>query len=618
MSVADYKKIALDAVGTVAYKLAEASNQNPIKTADNTFIQLGVFSTSRSQSAMRAIIQSRRKHTQEVRESHLTKHAQNDGVKVEQFRLLKQYCDTFIPPSYSEYLEALKGRNRIAQQLKELNTLYTQANHDSVARWRHIEDNLPLPQLVRMVKNYNPDIFTPNLEGWGNLLISFNNEFIKATCRDQFYYFKETDRAKHTYITGGSGAGKSELLKQLIWSYLSVMDYASLVVIDPHGDMSRQIARWRYFWHNPNKLVYIDPNLSQNHTPAFNPLDLPEGVNADVYAQQLVSAFEHLLEGDGGHSLTVNMRALLLPCLKVLLKMEGATLLDLQRFMATGSGNTRAEKYINLGCQDSNVLTADFFQHEFTSNKFDSTKQSIATKITSLINTEAEQRLFLNPSTFDLLDIIEKRQVLLLRFSKGEIGESSSKALGRFIVAALQSIAMRRASEEEADRVPVHLFLDECQNFISKDVESILQEARKYKLHLTMAQQIYGMGMSADMKKIVMGNSHIKIAGLNGDHSTQSAMGASMRATPDLFENLKTGRFLVQVGEHDPLEVGVLDFMIDDPSLDPEHHANMYQSKVEFTVLCNKQLSLYYRPINDPAEETQSSETPANDKDTLV
>lgn len=57
------------------------------------------------------------------------------------------------------------------------------------------------------------------------------------------------------------------------------------------------------------------------------------------------------------------------------------------------------------------------------------------------------------------------------------------------VVTQIQVAAMRRAGMAEKDRVPFYLYIDECQNYVSKSIESILAEARKYKLGMVLAHQ---------------------------------------------------------------------------------------------------------------------------------
>ena len=62
--------------------------------------------------------------------------------------------------------------------------------------------------------------------------------------------------------------GKSELLKALCLNYVQQADYASVLVLDPGGDMSRQIAQWPELIPQ-GRLLYLDPALSDTHVPVI-------------------------------------------------------------------------------------------------------------------------------------------------------------------------------------------------------------------------------------------------------------------------------------------------------------------------------------------------------------
>jgi len=444
---------------------------------------------------------------------------------------------------------------------------------------------------------------TPDLNGYLRYMAEQAPEFFNFLHQHPIdIVIPESARLRHTYITGGSGSGKSELLKLLIYNYAGrLKNYGAVVVIEPHGDLASEISQWGLFVE-PDRLVYIDPNLEAGYTPTINPLELPPKANADVYAQELLTAFEELLAGDGGNTLTNNMRALMLPCLKVLLAMKGATFKDLKAMMGS---QERATKYAAMGRKHPNEMVRDFFQHEFNDSKFSRTKDAIGTKITSITNTEAEQKVFLGKNTIDLEAAVDARKVIICRFSKGTIGSEASKALGKFIIASLKSMALRRADIEQSERVPVHLFVDECQNYVTSSMDDILRESRKYKLYLTMAQQLFGDGMNSDTRRVIMGNTQIKIAGRNQDDFTIKKMASTLKIDPEKFNNLKAGQFLTRIGEGQGFKLNAWPILIKDENgrckmdMQPEHWP---QVKAE-------QLQKYYRKINpELLEAPQDSE----------
>jgi len=57
------------------------------------------------------------------------------------------------------------------------------------------------------------------------------------------------------------------------------------------------------------------------------------------------------------------------------------------------------------------------------------------------------------------------------------------------LVSKLQMAAMRRDNIPKAERKDFYLYIDEFQNYVTDSIESILSEARKYRLSLNIAHQ---------------------------------------------------------------------------------------------------------------------------------
>ena len=90
-----------------------------------------------------------------------------------------------------------------------------------------------------------------------------------------------------------------------------------------------------------------------------------------------------------------------------------------------------------------------------------------------------------------------------------------SMALGRFIVALVQSIAINRANIPIEYRMPINLFIDEFQNYTTKSVKAILEESRKYSLHITLASQMLWKNINPILKESITSNTNVKIIGAN-------------------------------------------------------------------------------------------------------
>ncbi len=82
--------------------------------------------------------------------------------------------------------------------------------------------------------------------------------------------------------------------------------------------------------------------------------------------------------------------------------------------------------------------------------------------------------------------------MLLVNLSKGRPGDDGSALLGALLVAGLQTAALSRADAPEDERADVFAYVDEFQNFATESFGTILSEARKYRLSLTVANQYLG------------------------------------------------------------------------------------------------------------------------------
>jgi hypothetical protein len=100
---------------------------------------------------------------------------------------------------------------------------------------------------------------------------------------------------------------------------------------------------------------------------------------------------------------------------------------------------------------------------------------------------------------------MDNEKIFIVNLSKGKIGEDASALLGAMMVTKFQIEAMTRADMPESERKDFGLYVDEFQNFATDSFATILSEARKYKLSLTMANQ-YIEQMPEAVQGAVFGN----------------------------------------------------------------------------------------------------------------
>jgi len=92
-------------------------------------------------------------------------------------------------------------------------------------------------------------------------------------------------------------------------------------------------------------------------------------------------------------------------------------------------------------------------------------------------------------SAFDISECMNNQKIILVNLSKGLIGDVNSQLLGMIFVSKIQVAAMRRQQQNDDERKDFFMYIDEFQNFVTPSIESILSEARKYRLGLILAHQ---------------------------------------------------------------------------------------------------------------------------------
>jgi hypothetical protein len=351
-------------------------------------------------------------------------------------------------------------------------------------------------------------------------------------------------RKTHTYITAGSGMGKSTVLRDMAYHYAKDAG-TSLVVIDPHGSLAEAIARFDIPGLD-DRLIYFHPYLGKGVFPVLNPL---ETKNKDprivsIAAEEFVRQFRILLR-DADNTTSQQMESILRPCVKALmLREKPSTLTDLAAFLEPENKEKATESlpYFEEARRIlPNPADRHFLETDFYSAGYKQTKLSIRTRLRMLMGSDAIYRCVNGASTIDLRKAINTPGSVIL-FNLSGVGQEVTDTLGRFFTGMMQSFAMECETIPEEFRPQTHFFIDECQRFVNASIEKILTESRKYGLYLTLAQQIVGNGMDGDLERVVLGNSGIKVCGFN-EHKSLGTMSKNMGIAEAELKTLRRHEF---------------------------------------------------------------------------
>jgi hypothetical protein len=310
---------------------------------------------------------------------------------------------------------------------------------------------------------------------------------------------KEDDRRRHVYIIGKTGMGKTTLMENMIIQ--DILNGHGLAFVDPHGDSVEKI------------LNYI-PNSRVNDVIYFNPSDLEFPIAFNIlesvdlkYKHLVASGLMGVFTKIWANTWSSRMEYILNNTILALLDSPGNTLLGISRIFL----DKKYRKRIVDNVKDPMVRA--FWTDEFANWQEKYRMEAVApiqNKVGQFLSSGVIRNIVGQPkSTIDLRQIMDGQKILLLNLSKGRVGEDNSALLGAMIITKLQLAALSRVDMPETERKDFYLYVDEFQNFATDSFATILSEARKYRLCLTVGHQYIGQlvqDKNTNVRDAVFGN----------------------------------------------------------------------------------------------------------------
>ena len=370
----------------------------------------------------------------------------------------------------------------IPLNLKELATIF------------HFPYGIESPQLKQAKAGSAP---APMEMGDAGVAIGVNRYRGKETT----IHFAPEDRMRHFYVIGQTGTGKTTIMKNMI-----AQDIAAghgVCYIDPHGtdiqDILSYIPKERI-----DDVIYFDPAYTAR----------PMGLNMLEYdvrypeqktfvVNELMNIFNKLfdMKTSGGPMFEQYFKN------SAFLVMEhpesGATLLEIGRVLSD-----KTFRDMKLSHCKNPIIKQFWIGAEQTTGD-----QSLAnfvpyitSKFDNFISNDIMRPVVLQEkSIFNFREIMDNKKILLVNLSKGRLGDINANLIGLLVVNKIQMAALSRVDMYGKKMEDFFLYIDEFQNVTTDSIESILSEARKYRLSLTVAHQ-YIAQLEDNIKDAVFGN----------------------------------------------------------------------------------------------------------------
>lgn len=310
-----------------------------------------------------------------------------------------------------------------------------------------------------------------------------------------------SDRGRHLYIIGQTGVGKSGLLELLTIS--DIYSPFGFAVIDPHGDYAINTLR-RIPAQRAQDVVYFNP-ADTAFPIAFNPMEVTDSNLKTHTASELIGVLKRMFDSWGPR-----LEYILRYTLLALLDYPDSTMLDITRMLTDKNFRNDVLSYV------ADPVVKNFWTVEFASWNEKYATEAVApvlNKVGAFTANPIVRNIVGQPkSSFNIRSIMDERKILIVNLSRGLVGEDNAALLGALLVTKIQLAAMSRADiDDVSKRVPFYLYVDEFQNFATDSFATILSEARKYGLCLTVANQ-YIAQMTQEVRDAVFGNVGSSIA----------------------------------------------------------------------------------------------------------
>jgi energy-coupling factor transporter ATP-binding protein EcfA2 len=301
------------------------------------------------------------------------------------------------------------------------------------------------------------------------------------------------ERRQHLYVIGQTGTGKSTLLRNLILQDIEAG--RGVALIDPHGDLAHDILDHIPSWRTDD-VVHFNPSDAD---PLAINLFRATSDNWHLVASGIVSAFKKIW----GDSWGPRLEYVLFATVAALLHCDNTSLMGVSRMLH----DARYRAWVVRQVKDPMIRS-------FWVNEFEGYSRNFMQEAISPIQNKVGQLFFAPPLRHVLGQVATKvnfrfmmdnRRVFIANLSRGILGETHSALLGALLVTGFELAALSRADCPAGERKDFYLYADEFQHCATDSFASILAEARKYRLILTLAHQYLGQ-VDENIIKAVFGN----------------------------------------------------------------------------------------------------------------
>ena len=340
-------------------------------------------------------------------------------------------------------------------------------------------------------------------------------------------------RFEHTHIVAGIGHGKTQLMQTMMLADFDDPDRPAVVAIDSQGDMIRTLSRLERF--NPShddRLIILDPadtewplklNLFDVNRARLD--QLPRGQREQILAG-IIELYDYIFGALLGSELTAKQSVVFRFLAQLMMIIPNANIHTLRLLL---EDPTPFLPYLaQLPTTARSFLESNLFNPK--EREYVQTRKQVLRRLYDILSNPTFERMFSHPrNALDMKRVLDDGKIVLVNTAKDVLKTEASATFGRFVIALILQAALERAADPIASRRPAFVYVDEAADYFDDNIDTLLIQARKYKVGLTVAHQFLDQ-LTPALRASIMTNPAIRFAGGVSDKDAR-ALASDMRTT---------------------------------------------------------------------------------------
>jgi hypothetical protein len=315
------------------------------------------------------------------------------------------------------------------------------------------------------------------------------------------------DTLVHSFFCGATGTGKSTLLL-----FLMLQDICSgygTILMEPHRDLTHKVIE-NLPAERARDVVWINPT-NRERSFGLNLLDYggdPQRIQG--VTGQFMAVLQKILGGEDWSRMPRMKRILENGVTAVLEGVEGSvpTLMHVMRFYRSPEYREEILERVQ------NPIVRDFWTYDFANwgrSRENEALGPVFNRVEPMVRRRMVRHVVSQAhTTLPLLQMMDSGKIILLDLSSKDerIGAANAVAMGSMFVSLVWGAASSR--RKHSYPVPTYFWIDEFQEYVTREIVSILAEARGFGLGMNLATQYYER-MPDWMQKAALANARTKL-----------------------------------------------------------------------------------------------------------